>query len=77
MSELASSTNEDTDVYGMSKMSAGKGGTVLRPRYSTYVVISAPNNMHSDARKIHIASFVCGSPVVVSGCVGAVGLAVR
>ena len=40
---------------------------MLRPRYNTYVVISAPNNMHSEARKIHIASLVWGSPVVVSG----------
>jgi hypothetical protein len=29
------------------------------------VVINAPNSRHSDDRKIHIASFVLGRPVVV------------
>ena len=28
--------------------------------------MSAPNSMHSDARNIHIASFVFGSPVEVA-----------
>jgi len=50
VSELASSTNDDTDVYGMSKMSAGYGGSVLAPRYSRYVEISAPNR--SDRRGV-------------------------
>ena len=32
VSELASSTNEDTDVYAMSKTSAGNGPSVLALR---------------------------------------------
>ena len=66
MSELASSTNDDTDVYGMSNTSAGYGPVVLAPRYSTYVEISAPNSRQSDARNSHIASLRCGSPVLVA-----------
>jgi hypothetical protein len=66
VSELASSTNDDTDVYGMSKMSAGYGGSVLAPRYSRYVEISAPKSRHSEDRNSHIASFVLGRPVEVS-----------
>ena len=41
------------------------------------MVISAPNNMHSDARKIHIASFVCGQAGGGLRMVGAVPLAMR
>ena len=32
VSELARSTNEDTDVYAMSKISAGYGPLILAPR---------------------------------------------
>ena len=35
VSELASSTNDETDVYRMSKISLGYGPVVLAPRYRT------------------------------------------
>jgi hypothetical protein len=35
VTELNSRTNDDTDVYGISKTSCGNGPSRLRPRYRT------------------------------------------
>src|SRR5918996_2142239 len=61
------STNEDTEVYGMSYTSSGYGPWTLLPRYSRYVAISDPKKRHSDPRNAHIPSLRLSSPVAVWG----------
>src|SRR5947209_6920704 len=42
----------------MSYTSWGNGPTTLRPRYSRYVEIRAPNSRHSEPRNAHIPDLV-------------------
>ena len=64
-----SSTNELSEVNGMSNTSLGDVKGVLSEmlvRYSRNVEINAPNNKQSEARNNHMASLLLEIPVFVS-----------
>ena len=53
-----SSTKVLTVVMGTSMISSGNGPVVLWFRYTRKVAMSEPKNMHSEARKVHMRSFL-------------------
>ena len=63
VSELISSTNELTEVKGMSKTSLGPRPWTLRWRSSRYVEMRPPKSRQSEARNTHIPSLSLEMPV--------------
>src|SRR6266487_2859588 len=65
---LMSSTKALTEVKGMLRISCGWGPAESRPRYTTYVAISDPKNMHSEPRNDQNSILRLFRPVLVRWC---------